>query len=66
MGPMNVALVKLFQADQRLREAQGRLEAVSRNVRVQQRKVNEISEHKRLATPSSWSTSLRHPKSIST
>lgn len=44
MGPTNIALVKLYQADQKLREAQARLDAVSKNVRVQERKVNELSE----------------------
>ena len=44
MGPTNVALVKLFKADQKLRDAQARLEAASRDVRVQERKVNELSE----------------------
>ena len=48
MGPTNVALVKLFQADQKLREAQGRLDAVSKNVRVQERKVNDLAERLRL------------------
>ena len=43
MGPTNVALVKLFQADNNLRETQLRLEAVSRNVRIQQRKVSEVT-----------------------
>ena len=49
MGPMNVALVKLFEADQALREAQARLHAAARNVRVQERKVNELSEKVKLA-----------------
>jgi len=44
MGPTNIALVKLFQADQQLREAQGRLDAVTRNARIQERKVNDLSE----------------------
>jgi predicted nucleic acid-binding Zn-ribbon protein len=43
MGPTNVALVKLFQADQQLREAQGRLEAATKNVRVQERRTNDLS-----------------------
>ena len=33
MGPSNVALVKLFEADQKLREAQGRLDATTRMAR---------------------------------
>ncbi|MDP9174920.1 MAG: C4-type zinc ribbon domain-containing protein [Planctomycetota bacterium] len=49
MGPMNIALVGLYRADQRLREAQSRLDAVSKNVRVQQRKVDELGERHRLA-----------------
>jgi predicted nucleic acid-binding Zn-ribbon protein len=49
MGPTNIALIKLYQSDQRLREAQGRLEAVSRDVRVQERKVNELSERLKLS-----------------
>lgn len=48
MGPINVALVRLYQADQKLREAQGRLDAVSKNVRIQERKVGELSEKLRL------------------
>ena len=43
MGPTNVALVKLFQADQQLREAQNRLDAATKNVRVQERRVNELA-----------------------
>ncbi|HEV2294487.1 MAG TPA: C4-type zinc ribbon domain-containing protein [Tepidisphaeraceae bacterium] len=43
MGPTNVALVKLFQADQQLREAQQRLDAATRNVRVQERRINELA-----------------------
>ena len=43
MGPTNVALVKLFQADQQLREAQSRLDAATKNVRVQERRVNELA-----------------------
>ena len=44
MGPTNVALVKLYQADQALREAQARLDAAQRNVRVQERRVAELAE----------------------
>jgi predicted nucleic acid-binding Zn-ribbon protein len=43
MGPTNVALVKLYQADQQLREAQGRLDAATKNVRVQERRTNDLS-----------------------
>lgn len=49
MGPTNVALVKLFEADQALREAQGRLDSAARNVRVQERKVADLSEKLKLA-----------------
>ncbi len=44
MGPTNVALVKLFRADQTLREAQERLDAATKNVRVQDRRVNDLTE----------------------
>jgi len=49
MGPTNVALVKLFKADQALRESQARLDAAARNVRVQERKVADLSEKLKLA-----------------
>jgi predicted nucleic acid-binding Zn-ribbon protein len=44
MGPTNVALVKLFQADQKLREAQSRLDAVTKNVRIQERRTKDLEE----------------------
>src|SRR4051812_9336591 len=44
MGPTNVALVKLFQADQKLREAQGRLDATTKNVRIQERRVRDLTD----------------------
>src|SRR5665213_3366235 len=44
MGPTNIALVKLFQTDQKLREANGRLESASRNVRIQERRTSELSQ----------------------
>jgi predicted nucleic acid-binding Zn-ribbon protein len=44
MGPTNVALVKLYQADLKLREAQGRLEATTKNVRIQERRVRDLNE----------------------
>jgi predicted nucleic acid-binding Zn-ribbon protein len=44
MGPTNVALVKLFQADQKLREAQSRLDATTKNVRVQERRVRDLTD----------------------
>ena len=43
MGPINQALVKLFEADQEYRQAQDRYEAASRDVRFQERKVNELA-----------------------
>jgi predicted nucleic acid-binding Zn-ribbon protein len=49
MGPTNIALVKLFQADQKLRAAQARLEAASKDVRVQERRVNDLAEKQKLA-----------------
>src|SRR4051794_21427738 len=50
MGPTNVALVKLYQADQQLRAAQARLEAASKDVRVQERRANDLAEKHRLAS----------------
>lgn len=44
MGPTNLALVNLFRADQTLREAQGRLDAASKNVRIQERRVHDLEE----------------------
>ncbi len=44
MGPTNVALVKLFRADQAMRDAQERLDAATKNVRVQERRVNDNTE----------------------
>lgn len=47
MGPTNVALVKYFQADHELREAKERLDAASKDVRVQERRVNDAAEKHR-------------------
>jgi hypothetical protein len=58
MGPTNIALVKLFQVDQQLREAQGRLETASRGVRIQERRVNDLREQFKLAQ-----TNLREQQS---
>lgn len=44
MGPTNLALVKLYQADQKLREAQGRLDATTKNVRIQERRVRDLTD----------------------
>lgn len=49
MGPTNVALVKLYEADQACREAKNQLDAASRGVRVQERKVRELSENLQVA-----------------
>jgi len=43
MGPTNVALVKLFRADQNLRVAQERYETAARSVRILERKVNDLT-----------------------
>jgi len=49
MGPTNVALVKLFQADQRVRAARARLDAATKDVRVQERRTNDLAERHKLA-----------------
>lgn len=49
MGPTNVSLVKLFRADQALRDAQQRLDAATKNVRIQERRVNDLAEKLKLA-----------------
>jgi hypothetical protein len=49
MGPTNLALLRLYQADQRLRAAQMRLDAASRDVRIQQRRVDDLAERHRLS-----------------
>jgi predicted nucleic acid-binding Zn-ribbon protein len=43
MGPTNLALVKLFKADQELRGAQERYESAARGVRLLERKVADLS-----------------------
>jgi len=48
MGPTNVALVGYYQADQLVRAAQARLDTVTKDVRVQERKVNELLEKQKL------------------
>ena len=52
MGPTNVALVRLYKADMALREAQARLDAAARNVRVQARRVADLSEKLKVAQQS--------------
>ncbi|MBC7785093.1 MAG: hypothetical protein H7144_14760 [Burkholderiales bacterium] len=49
MGPTNVALVRLFMAETDLREAQRRLDAVTKNVRLQQRKVEDLTQRHQTA-----------------
>lgn len=49
MGPTNVALVKLYEADQACREAKNRLDAASRGVRVQERKGRDLAEQLQVA-----------------
>lgn len=49
MGPTNVSLVKLYRADQALRDAQERLDAATKNVRVQERRVNDLAEKLKLS-----------------
>ena len=44
MGPTNVALVKLFRADNALREAQNRLDEAGKNVRLQERRVADLEQ----------------------
>lgn len=43
MGPTNVALVKLYRADQALRDAQERLDAATKNARLQERRANDAA-----------------------
>jgi len=50
MGPTNVALVKLFQADQKVRAAQERLDDASKNVRIQERRVAEAAQKHKAAS----------------
>jgi predicted nucleic acid-binding Zn-ribbon protein len=47
MGPTNVALVKLYQADQKVRAAQARLDDAGRKVRLQERRVAELAEQRK-------------------
>lgn len=43
MGPTNLALVKLFRADQELRAAQEAYDTAARSVRLLERRVNDLS-----------------------
>jgi len=47
MGPTISALVNLFNADQTLREVQARLEAASKNVRIQERRVHDLQDRQK-------------------
>jgi predicted nucleic acid-binding Zn-ribbon protein len=44
MGPTNIALVKLYRADQDLRAAQEKLDAATKNVRIQERRAKDVAE----------------------
>jgi predicted nucleic acid-binding Zn-ribbon protein len=50
MGPTNISLVTLYQADQKVRAAQARLDEASHNIRVQERRVGDALEKHKLAT----------------
>ncbi len=50
MGPTNVALYQLYQAETQLRESQRRLEAVTKNVRLQRRKVDDLTARQQTNT----------------
>lgn len=50
MGPTNQALVKLFEADQKFRQAQARYDSAARNVRIQERRVAELTANLDAAT----------------
>ncbi|HTW93206.1 MAG TPA: C4-type zinc ribbon domain-containing protein, partial [Tepidisphaeraceae bacterium] len=58
MGPTNIALVNLFRADNRVRAAQAKLDEASKGVRLQERRVADLSERLTLA-----STKLRDQQS---
>lgn len=48
MGPTNQALLQLFEVDAKLRDAQERLEQATKDIRIQQIKINDASEkHKK-------------------
>lgn len=49
MGPTNISLVTLFEADQKLRAAVERLDAATHSVRIQERRVHDLDEKLRLA-----------------
>src|SRR5215510_2907356 len=49
MGPTNIALVNYYRADQRVREAQGRLDAATKDVRIQERTTSDLAAKHKLA-----------------
>lgn len=49
MGPTNIALVTYYRADLHVREAQERLSAATKDVRIQERKVNDVAEKHKLS-----------------
>jgi predicted nucleic acid-binding Zn-ribbon protein len=49
MGPTNLALVNLFRADRKVRAAQAHLDEASKGVRIQERRVTDITESQKLA-----------------
>jgi uncharacterized protein len=50
MGPTILSLVKLYQADQKVRAAQAVLDEASKNVRIQERRVADAAEKDKLAS----------------
>jgi predicted nucleic acid-binding Zn-ribbon protein len=52
MGPTNVALLKLYEAETHLREAQRKLDSATRNVRLQQRKVDDLTSRQQTTADS--------------
>ncbi|MDB5296334.1 MAG: chromosome segregation protein [Phycisphaerales bacterium] len=60
MGPTNVALVKLFEADRKLRDAKSRLDDAAHNVRIQERRVNDLTEKLRLTQEAFKQNQARH------
>lgn len=59
MGPTNVALVRYFQADQQVRAAEAKLQAATKDVRVQERKVNDLAEKHRLSSVNLQQTQVK-------
>lgn len=59
MGPTNLALVRLFEADQKVREAEARLDAATKDVRIQERRVKDLTEKLSLAQARSKEASAK-------